>query len=255
MNKLPIRKSEIISRLTYDSPDLTISKEDKEYILYLENYIREKGYVLFHELKPEERKKLELEYVKKYNYYKSIGDEEKMKEYIERIVFGNIYFIILKAKRGFMRRIDTSVSLSDIIGVAILGMIKALNTFKVDNEWDARFLRYAEKFIEGNIYSLLYYKGPGNVVSFGDIKINKEKNYPNKEEFMDEEDVIIPQDNENLTYQIEEEKETCPCVYTVLEFLNNSVPNFPEEDYISCLLLLLLDENSINCIMNNYENT
>jgi len=44
MNKLPIRKSEIISRLTYDSPDLTISKEDKEYILYLENYIREKGY-------------------------------------------------------------------------------------------------------------------------------------------------------------------------------------------------------------------
>ncbi|MFZ8855986.1 MAG: hypothetical protein ACO2OX_02185, partial [Candidatus Nanopusillus sp.] len=145
MNKLPIRKSEIISRLTYDSPDLTISKEDKEYILYLENYIREKGYVLFHELKPEERKKLELEYVKKYNYYKSIGDEEKMKEYIERIVFGNIYFIILKAKRGFMRRIDTSVSLSDIIGVAILGMIKALNTFKVDNEWDARFLRYAEK--------------------------------------------------------------------------------------------------------------
>jgi hypothetical protein len=72
---------------------------------------------------------------------------------------------------------------------------------------------------------------------------------------MDEEDVIISKDDESLTYQIENEKETCPCVYTVLDFLNNNVPNFPEEDYISCLLLFLLDENSINCITNNHENT
>jgi hypothetical protein len=250
MNKLPIRKSEIISRLTYNSPNFVISPEDKEYILNWEKYIREKGYVLFHELKPEERKKLELEYVKQYNYYKSIGDKEKTKEYVERIVLGNIYFIILKAKRGYMRRIDASISLSDIIGTAILGMIKALNNFKVDNEWNARFLRYAEKFIEGSIYSLLYYKGPGDVISLTEVRKNKEKRYIDKEDIIDDEE-MLPYEDPNLTYEIQENRKECPCVYSVLDFINNSVPNFPDENYLDCLLLLLLDRDLINCIYEN----
>ena len=255
MNKDTIRKSEILNKLTYNNFEIQISEEDKEYISYLENYAISKQYVFFHKLSPKERKELELEYVKKYFKYKEKGDKEKMNEYLERIIFGNLYFIIQKAKRGYLRRIDKSITLSDIISVAISGVIKALNSYKIDNEWNARFLRYAEKFIEGNIYSLLYYKGPGNVLSIEEIVETVNRKNSNRDNFSDlnENDInLYNEDSLNIEFEedyLDSENE-CDCLYTILEYITNDTVVFPNKNYVDCLLLSLIDKNIIDCILS-----
>ena len=91
-----------------------------------------------------------LKYLSFYKEAKSLNDQEKCNIYRNKIIEGNIRFILLLAKK----HAHASLSLTDLINEGFFGMAKAIDNF--DEKYNASFATYASYWINQQMQNSLY---------------------------------------------------------------------------------------------------
>lgn len=253
----------LISKIQFENLYNEISYEDREFIENLLKYANDKNYIFFHLLKPEERKRLEIEYVKEY---KQCKNNECKKQYLEKIYFGNLFFIIKKSLKAYKKRFNDSIKLHDLLTSVFIILPKILNKYDLNNKWNARFLSYFEKFLEAILIKQIS-NNSVFTISLDEIEYMKRNNnfdqFDVNEHFLKDENEksdynyeinYLAKNYENLSSDIEYEikekakKEIeCDCLEEIyLYYFKNQI----NEKILSCLIKTLNSYEILNCIKN-----
>jgi len=224
-----------------------LSPEDVKYINELIDYARSKGYIFFSEIEKRKRKKVEIEYVKQYRECQKKNDLECQKEYLERLFFGNLLYIIRKCINAYKHRINDDVTLQDLINYSIIGIQNALKNYEINNKWNARFLSYANKYIRGALHKQIVTNSV-HTIDFSAIEHSQSTVMKNNNYTID--DTLTDQDTyqEYSQYELSYEDrcvEQCNCIQEVNEYI---FENRLELDILDCMLQILTDKSIIDCL-------
>lgn len=256
------KEQNLISKIKFENLYNEIDQDDRKFMAELIEYAIQKGYIFFNELSPSERKKLELEYVKKY---KECKNEECLKEYAERIYFGNLFFIIRKSLKAYKKRFNDDIKLYDLLISVFLILPKILKKYEINNKWNARFLSYWEKFIDSILIKTIsnnsvhsipfetieYYKKKNN---FENYDINEYFLKENNDKFdFENEAYYLAQNYESISYNFEDEikrknkNEECECLEEIYYYYFKNQLN---EKILNCLIKTINSFEILNCIKN-----
>lgn len=244
--------SQIINTVKFENKLQDLSPSDREFVKRMLNYIRENDIIQFGDLPPEERKRYEAQIVKEYQECKNKGDKECMKKKIELLYFGNFLFILNRAYTIYRKRRLDYVTLEDLLVSVIPAIVRSADRYKIDNPYNARFLAFAEKYIEKALLSTAMDSKSAFTITFTDLFSGIEDN-DNTDEIIN--DFISDYDNDTIREKIsvyDIEREYCDCAHEIIDFLEGNINT--ERNYIDCLIGGILNREIMECIINNLLN-